>query len=219
MYGIEVKNAQGRVVFNSSEPALHAIAKGTISTTFQGSHNHFFYHEGGGSFFTENFNHHDGTIPAPGVGEFLIFEITPGSQLYCLGGNPSFRPNNLIMTDMPQVNWVKAVWAKSLAPSSGFGIQVYDAQGNVTWSDSAPTLEIRGPLSNNNQSSGWFFFEHTGQYPDNRFAYRGIRRDSASSFTRRYCSPDTAGRDERTTLKDLNIRGFVVDVDFSTLNV
>ena len=200
-YGAEVKNSSGDVVFNTLDPVFEIVGKGTITLNLQ------FINNVSDTLWVPPFSSYS-TIRNFGYqkqdalgdwddGVIHIFEVPVGGRVYLhqttadngtrnymtvVAHNPVRTP-----TDTMTVRYVTARIATYFAPSTGYGMEFYDASGQVTWSSNKPVLSNVLPLSVQSSTNTWFSWN--GDFAMSQGSscglslYRGINKTSGG-FTK-----------------------------------
>ena len=202
-YGAEVKNSSGGVVFNTLDPAYEIVGKGTLTLQLQ------FTNGVSDTLWIPPFNASYTTIKNYGYrlqdafGDWdndiiHIFEVPVGGRVYLrknvgTGGGRNYMTvvaHNPVRTstDTMTVRYVTARIASNITPSTGYGMEFYDASGQKTWGSNETVLSNVLPLSVQSSTNTWFCWSGDFAYTQQSSVcglplYRGINKTSGG-FTK-----------------------------------
>jgi hypothetical protein len=219
MFGIEAYNDDGDVVFNSTDPVFVAVAKGVLSTSLEFSGNDTIVTaENYSPFYAYSGAGRRARFASPQPGEFYFFNLpTTGSRLH----NARFSDGLAMHTSDTQLKWVKCIRASDVTPSTtGYGIHVSDANGNLTWTSTLPLVSIKGTLEDTTLMDRWFHITPNFSFVGQQISCRGLKTTS-SGFTRehwRFGSYYSSGQNSGYLQADRKIRGLVAAIDYDALS-
>lgn len=239
-YGAEVLNSNGDVVFNTQDPVYEILGKGTVTLNLQ-----FTNRSSDTIWNSPNFNSYS-TIKNWGYsgqdvlgdwddGVLTIYEVLNGDRIYRRTATASGQTRNYetlvahyptrTSNDKLYVRYVQVKAASNFSPSSGYGMEFYDATGQTTWSSSKQIITNILPLSQTTTTNRWYCWGGDLAYSQGAACgmplYRGLRGTSNGfikngtqfkgwpSFTRQtiFCGMSFAQ----------DIRGFSCDIDWGEI--
>lgn len=234
-YGAEISNSSGDTVFSTTDPVFQIIGKGTVSlTNFLTPRYHFIYAD-------PNYNTYT-SLYAPGyknddaLGDWdddvlTFYEVLSGDRVYKFETADSVtgdRVQYLFSHNKSSVRYVQVRRATTLtAPTSGYGMVFYDANGDVTWYDGNKVLDNVLPLSQTSTTNRWFYWSGTwaiwqgSSTPCGTPSYRGIQ-GQASGFVKESTNMGNYNLFTRDTRYcgltwDNSTHGFSANVDWDAI--
>jgi len=222
-YGFRVTNSDGKVVVDSERPSLVAVGKGSITMPrrFTSSTSIGTINATGTSRGSFKSNVYGGKMASPAIGELLFLEAPANQRVYLRLGNNEAH----IWATVATIRWVTGRFMRWVTPPSKstpegqYGLEVRDAQGQLTYHSGVPLMALLGTLDSPG-GGNWFCVDGQMFFSNQRLAYVQGAHNTASGLVPQGMRPGNfynafdGGSSGYTGQK---IRGIVTDINYDSL--
>lgn len=239
-YGAEVKNSNGDVVFNTTDPVYEVVGKGTITLSLQFANN-----VSDTIWNSPNFNSYS-TLKNWGYrgqdvlgdwddGVLTVYEVLNGDRIYrhTTTANGQTRNYETLVAHYPTrtandklyVRYIQVKPASDFPPSGGYGMEFYNSAGATTWSSSKKIITNVLPLSVGTTTNRWYCWGGDLAYSQGTGCgmplYRGIRGTSTGFIKNATQFRGWPGFTRETIFCGMSVtqdvRGFSCEVDWNAV--
>ena len=217
-YGIEVKNQNGSIVLNSSDPVLQFVDKGTVNLDnfVSEATASSVCNETASNSWSVHLDCNRKSMAAPDEGEFYFWEVPDGSRVH------TFRRSNTYEVYSPSstLRWVRCKFANYISPKpqGNYGVEVYSGIGNLVYSSNATLLTSTGTLESNTGGI-WVAPEGDFIYKDNSGVpfIRGVYRTGGTLVAEGWTTGSQYIHVRGYPYNGQRIRGLVSDVNWNAV--